>query len=105
MPDLELNQLPLDNKVTEKEKEVIPRLENSLEPIDQRRLEVIMTGAIRTQVRLNAAGIKNPQGEHSPEFAHIAHYIRRKPHTISYGIAHLAQILGPRLSSRWTKPF
>ena len=57
------NRLLLDNKVTNKEKETIPHLESTLEPIDQRRLEVIMTGAIRTQVRLNAAGIKNPQGE------------------------------------------
>ncbi len=50
------------------EKEIIPHLGNELESIDRRRLEVIMTGAIRTQVRLNAAGIKTPQGE---EFSRI----------------------------------
>jgi hypothetical protein len=43
-------------------------LADPLESIDHRRLEVIMTGAIRTQVRLNAAGIKKPQGE---EFSRI----------------------------------
>mgnify|MGYP000214292680 CR=1 FL=1 len=57
VPDLELNRLLLGNKITDKEKETIPHLENPLESLDRRRLEVIMTGAIRTQVRLDAAGI------------------------------------------------
>ncbi len=53
MPDLEANR-----KVSVKLMESIPQLEEQLDTISCRRLEVIMTGAIRTQVRLNAANIK-----------------------------------------------
>ena len=49
VPDLEINRLVLDNKLTDKERETVPHLEQPLETISQRRLEVIMTGAIRTR--------------------------------------------------------
>ena len=61
--DLEANRLVLDNNIGETLSEVIPHLEGPLDPISHRRLEVIMTGAIRTQVRLNTANIKTQPGE------------------------------------------
>ncbi len=60
VPDLEVNWLLLDGNVSEKLIEATPHIEEQLDPISYRRLEVIMTGAIRTQVRFNAAGIKTP---------------------------------------------
>ncbi len=62
VPDLEVNRLLLDGKISKQLFEVIPRIDEKLDSISYRRLEVIMTGAIRTQVRLNSAGIKDPQG-------------------------------------------
>ncbi len=66
VPDLEVNRLVLDNKVTDREGELIPHLQEPLETISQRRLEVIMNGSIRTQVRLDTAAILNAQGEEFP---------------------------------------
>ncbi len=57
-PDLEVSRLLLDGKVSEALMEAIPHLNEPLDSLSSRRLEVIMTGAIRTQVRLNSAGIK-----------------------------------------------
>ena len=64
--DLEVNRLVLDNKVTDREREIILHLPNSLETIDQRRLEVIMTGAVRTLFRPDAGGIKKHEVKTSP---------------------------------------
>ena len=63
VPDLSVNRLLLDDKVGEKLAKATPHLgEEPLSSVSKRRLEVIMTGAIRTQVRLNSAGIKTPAG-------------------------------------------
>ncbi len=62
VPDLEVNRLLLYGKASDKLMESIPHLGDQLDTICCRRLEVITTGAIRTQVRLNAAHIKTPQG-------------------------------------------
>ena len=49
VPDLEANRLVLDNKVSDRERELIPHLQEPLELISQRILEVVMTGAIRAR--------------------------------------------------------
>ena len=61
VPDLEVNRLLLDAKISKALFEATPHIDEKLDSISYRRLEVIMTGAIRTQVRLNAAGIKTPR--------------------------------------------
>ncbi len=60
VPDLAVNRLLLDNKFGEQLSEFLPHLEGPLVPISHRRLEVIMTRAIRTQVRLSSAQIETP---------------------------------------------
>ena len=58
-----MSRLLLDNKVGEKLYELLPRHEGQLDPISHRRLDEIMTRAIRAQVRLNSACTETPQGE------------------------------------------
>ena len=61
--DLSVNRHLLDDNVGGKLAKATPHLgEEPLSSVSKRRLEVIMTGAIRTQVRLNSAGIKTPAG-------------------------------------------
>ena len=94
VPDYEVNSLLLDRKISEKQYESIPHLGEPLLTIEKRRLEVIMTGAIRTQIRLNAAGIKSPKAKNSLEYACTASRTLKKPQNISFGTAHSAQPSG-----------
>ena len=50
----------LDDTVGEKLMTAIPHLGEPLDSLSKRRLEVIMTGAVRTHVGLNSAGINSP---------------------------------------------
>ena len=91
VPDLAVDRLLLNNIVGAKLSEGIPHLEGQLDPIIHRRLEVIETGAIRTQARLASANINIHRERLLKGFAHTAHWAEKKPLTTYFGTSHIAQ--------------
>ena len=103
VPDLEVNRLLLDGNISKQLFEAIPHIDEKLDPISYRRLEVIMTGAIRTQVRFNSAAIKDPQGLDFPGFALTARSKKKKPPNTSFGSVRCAMTFARKQNNTFLK--